>query len=316
MKKLGILTSFMLVLLLLCFFQLVGLAETEYIVLGTSSVGGSYYMYGGGISSYINNNVEGIIVTAETTRGSAENARLLGDRLEFALMNGNITWQSRAKDGRTNVNGVMTVDVASTHWVTLERTGIKSIEDLVGKRISIGAPGSGGEASAIAVLKAYGIWDEVEPNAQRLGFNESATALKDGHIVAFAGGSAIPMPAVAELASRGRVRLLDISDSALENLRKEHPPYIRWIIPAGTYDGVDYDVRTMGTPSVLAVDENVSDDMVYTIVKELFKPEAIKYMKNVYYAWEPSVNIEYFDQAEVPLHPGAERYFREAGLIK
>lgn len=293
-----------------------GADQPVYITLGTSSVGGSYYLYGGGVASYINSNLKGIIVTAETTRGSGENAVMLGERLDLAFINGNITWASRANDGRTNARAVMSVDIAPTHWVTMAKSGITKIEDVVGKKISIGAPGSGAETSAIAILQAYGIWEQVEPNAQRLGHGESATALKDGHIAAFSGGSAVPFPAVAELAALDKIRILDVSDEAMVNLGKTNPPYIRWIIPAGTYDGIDTPVRTYGVPSCLLADESVPDEVVYQIVKTLYTPEAVKYMKNVYFAWEPIPNKEFFDQIGVPMHPGALKYYKEVGLIK
>jgi TRAP transporter TAXI family solute receptor len=290
--------------------------EEVQITLGTSSVGGSYYMYGGGVSSYINNNVDGIVITAQTTKGSNENTRLLGDRIDMAFANGQAVWFSRTSEGLVDSRAVLTVDIAPSHWVTLEGSGIDKIEDVVGHKMSIGAPGSGAERSAMNVLIGYGIWEKVEPDAVRLGFSESTTALKDGHIKAAAMGSALPMPAISELATLRKIKLLSIADWAFENIVKANPPYIRVTIPAGTYQGVDYPVATYGVPSTLIVHKDVPEDAVYQIVKTLFTEEAIKYMKNVYFAWSPIPNQEFFEQIGIPFHPGAEKYYREAGTIK
>jgi TRAP transporter TAXI family solute receptor len=211
---------------------------------------------------------------------------------------------------------VLSVDIAPSHWVTLEGSGIEKIEDIVGYKVSIGAPGSGAERTAMNILKGYQIWEQVEPDAVRLGFSESTTSLKDGHIKAAAMGSALPMPAISELATLRKVKLLSISDWAFKNIKEANPPYVQFTIPAGTYQGVDYPVVTTGVPSTMIVHKDVPEDVVYEIVKTLYTDEAIKYMKNVYFAWSPIPNQEFFDQIDIPFHPGAEKYYRETGMIK
>lgn len=308
------------VLMLICLAPMVitaeGQREEVYLTLGTSSVGGSYYLYGGGVSSYINANVEGIVITAQTTKGSNENTRLLGKRIDMGFANGGAVWYSRTSEGLLDSRAIMTIDIAPSHWVTLQGSGIDKIEDAVGRKVSIGAPGSGAERSAMNVLKGYGIWDQVEPKAVRLGFSESTTALKDGHIKLAAMGSALPMPAISELSTLRKVKLLSIADWAFENIKKANPPYIKFVIPPGTYQGVDYPVTTTGVPSTIIAHKDVPEDVIYTIVKELYTEKAIKYLKNVYFAWNPIPNQEFFEQIGIPYHPGAERYYKEAGLIK
>lgn len=290
--------------------------EDIYITLGTSSPGGSYYLYGGGMSSYLNSNLDGVVITAQTTKGSNENTRLLGDRLDIAFANGGATWNSRVNEGLMDSRAVFTADIAPDHFVTLEETGINKVEDIIGKKFSIGAPGSGTERTNIQILKAYGIWEQVEGDAVRLGFSESATSLKDGHIVLFAGSSALPMPAVSELATLRNAKLISLEDWALDELIKANPPYMKVTIPGGTYDGINYDTLTAGVPSCLIASKDVPEETIYQIVKALFTDEARKHMKNVYFAWDPVPNKKFFDSIDMPFHPGAERYYREAGLIK
>ena len=142
-----------------------------HIRLGTSKVGGSYYMFGGGVSSRINSLKLGIVITAQTTKGSRENTRILGKRVDMAFMNGAALWESRVKENLIDSRAIFTTGESPSHWVTLEESGIKKVEDLVGKKISIGAPGSGTERTTTLILQAYNLWDKVKNKVVRLGFS-------------------------------------------------------------------------------------------------------------------------------------------------
>lgn len=316
-----VLLALVLALTMALTFSTASLGASDFITIGTSAVGGSYYLYGGGVASYVQTHVPGLNITAQTTRGSYENMRLIGNRINMTFVNALAAWE-RANGVDTfagevpakNLRGVLVADIATSHWVTLADSKIAKLEDLVGKKVSVGEPGGGSERSALNVFEAYGITDTVKQ--VRLGFSASVTALRDGQIDAFVGGSAIPMPAVVDISTTRRVRLLSLSEDAVNTIVSHSPSSTRLIITPGTYKGVDYPVVAIGTPSLLLADVSVSEDVVYSIVKALYSGEGKAYMRNVYSAWDPQPMPEFFKQIGVQMHPGAERYYREVGLMK
>ena len=296
-------------------------AQSTDIVIGADTVGGSYYLYAGGIASYLTEKNEALDATARTTRGSVENVRLLDrDGLDLGLANASVVAQQKAGIGQFSdaqsdkLRGVAVLDLSPTHVVTLESSGIKTLMDLKGKRVSIGAAGSGGANIARAVLTTLGIIDDVQ--IQTLGFSESATNLRDGNIDAFFGGSALPMPAVVDLSTGQSVRLLAFDADLLAKLKENLPGILSTTIPSGTYAGVDYDVSTIGIPSTLVTRENQDEQVVYEVAKALMTDESKAYIKSIYKAWDPRPEADLWQMINVPLHPGAERAYRELGLIK
>jgi len=299
----------------------VGAAHPADVVIGSSAVGGSYYLYAGGLASYLTSKTKNIKATARTTRGSVENARLL-DRgnMELAFINAAVLYEQKngvnqfkgAKSDR--LRGVALVDLAPTHVVTLAASGIKGFSDLRGKRLSIGAAGSGGANNAMKVLNILGLREAI--NIQTLGFEESANNLRDGNLEAFMGGSALPMPAVLDLATTLNIRLLSFEESFIKKLQTSDPAIEITVIPPNTYRGVDYPVTTIGTPSTLVTHAEVPADVIYRITQVLLQPENRKYMQGIYRAWDPQPGGDLWKRIEVQLHAGAERAYREAGLLK
>jgi TRAP transporter TAXI family solute receptor len=299
----------------------IGAAQSADVVIGSSAVGGSYYLYAGGLASYLSSKTKNIQATARTTRGSVENARLL-DRggMELAFINAAVLYEQKnglvqfkgAKSDR--LRGVALVDLAPTHVVTLAASGVKSFSDLRGKRLSIGAAGSGGANNAMKVLDILGLREAI--NIQTLGFEESANNLRDGNLEAFMGGSALPMPAVLDLATTLNIRLLSFEESFIKKLQANDPATEITVIPPNTYRGVDYPVTTIGTPSTLVTHGEVPADVIYEITKVLLQPENRKYMQGIYRAWNPQPGVDLWKRIGVALHPGAARAYREAGLLK
>ncbi|MGQ0664447.1 MAG: TAXI family TRAP transporter solute-binding subunit [Pseudomonadota bacterium] len=291
------------------------------VVIGSSSVGGSYYLYAGGLASFLNREKGALRATARTTRGSVENARLLAtDQMEFALINAQVLYEQRTGSGQfqnqqnADLRGLALVDLAPSHWVAMASSNIRGFDDLKGKRVSIGAPGSGGANSALIVLEAFGIKDQIR--IVNLGFEESANNLRDGNLEAFTGGSALPMPAVLALATTRSIRLLSFDPAFIQRLQARYPTTEQTVIPKGTYAGVDYDVTTIGTPSTVATSVKVPDQVVYEMTKQIDRPDARQYVKTIYSTWDPQPGTALFERIGVPLHPGALRYYREAGVVR
>ena len=186
-------------------FQPARAAEKE-VVLGADNPGGRYYLYGGGISSWVNEHSKSLRITSQTTRGSVENARLLNSsRIDFGLINAIATYQQRHGVGQfkgtpsEKLRGIAALDSAPLHIVTYPSSGVKMLADLANKRVSIGAPGSGSATTANFLFPLAGLTGKIR--VQNLGFSESASNLRDGNVDAFFAASALPLPAVVDLAS-------------------------------------------------------------------------------------------------------------------
>lgn len=296
-------------------------AQQTDVIIGSSSVGGSYYLYAGGLSTYLNDNSETLRATAQTTRGSVENVRLLdAGRLQFGFANGGVVYEQKAGSGQfegassDKIRGIATIDIAPLHFVTFAGGNIKTLDDLPGKRVSVGAPGSGSANSTMNLFEAADLVDKVE--VQNLGFDESAANMRDGNLDAFSASSAIPMPAVMDLAASRSIALLSISEEVIGRLREISPAYQPVTIPGGTYTGIDGDVLTIGVPSMFVTHADVPEDVVYEMVRVMFSDGAGTYMRNIYNAWAPEPGASAFADIGVPLHPGAERFYREQGWIK
>ncbi|MDI3470550.1 MAG: hypothetical protein OJF62_002613 [Pseudolabrys sp.] len=310
----------LLVLAAVLAFQPARAAEKE-ILLGADNPGGSYYLYGGGISTWINEHSKTLRITSQTTRGSVENARLLSSgRLDLGLVNAIATYQQTTGTGQfkgaasDRLRGVAVLDSAPLHIVTYPSTGIKTLADLANKRVSIGAPGSGSATTANYLFPLAGLSGKVR--VQNLGFSESASNLRDGNVDAFFAASALPLPAVVDLASTHAIVLLDIPSDLIAGLHKESPFYQPFEIPAGTYSSVSQPVHTVAVSSLLIARADTPDDVITELLTQLYTPEALSYMRSVYKAWNPSPGAELFKDIKTPLHPAALKFYQSKGMIK
>jgi uncharacterized protein len=296
-------------------------AQVKEVLLGADNPGGSYYLYGGGLSTWVNEHSKSLRITSQTTRGSVENVRLLtNSRLQLGLANSIATYQQRhgvgqfANNASDKLRGIAALDSAPIHIVTYPTTGIRSLDELAGKRLSIGAPGSGSATTANILLPLAGLKGKV--TLQNLGFSESASNLRDGNVDAFMAASALPLPAVVDLASTHKITLIDIPSDLIAALHNENPFYQSFEIPAGTYSGVDNPVHTVAVASLLLASVDTPDDVVTELLKEMYTPEALTYMRHVYNAWNPTAAPQLFDDIEVPLHPAALKFYKDQGLVK
>ena len=297
-------------------------AQTE-LSIATGGTGGVYYPYGGGLAELINQYVEGYSAVAEVTGASAENAGLVarGDSdLALALADtvvqayegtGSFADQPDAvKAALGELRALGSVYPNAVHLVTLADSGIESIADLEGMRVSVGAPGSGTEISAQTILNANDItYDGIDE--RRLNFNETAAALRDGDIDAGFWSVGPPTSSILDLATTRDIRIISLSEEEVAAARGAEPSFAAYTFEAGTYPGVDEDVSTISTPNVLIVSAEMDEELAYQITKNMFEhvDELI--------AIHPAANdttVEFsLSSTPIPLHPGAVRYYQEIG---
>jgi TRAP transporter TAXI family solute receptor len=196
-----------------------------------------------------------------------------------------------------------------TQVVAPAGSGINSIEDLRGRSVSMGSPGSGTEIIALRVLEAAGIDPDSDIDRQQLGVDESVDAVRDGTVDAFFWSGGLPTGAVTDLATTNQIVLLPTVDY-LGALRSQYGEvYEETIIPAGTYEGVDEDVSVIGVPNYLVVNESMDEELAYQITRLLFDQQDA-----LAEAHPEARNLDRDTAPQVPpleLHPGAERYYSE-----
>lgn len=295
-----------------------GLASAqEQLSIATGGTGGVYFPMGGGLAEIINAQIDGYSATAEVTGASVENMGLIatGDA-DLALALADTVQQAYSGTGRFEgqqlpmVRGLASMYANMIHIVALEGSGITSLADLRGKRVSIGAPGSGTEVNAGAILAANGItYDDIDE--QRLNFNETADALANGDIDAGFWSVGAPTSSILNLATTNGVTLIALSDAEMAAARAADPAFAVTTLPGGTYPGVDADMQVLGVPNVLVVSSEMSDDLAYAITSAMF--ENIADLIAVHPAANETTVPFTMTATPIPLHPGAIRYYTEIG---
>ncbi len=287
------------------------------MTMGTGGTTGTYYAYGNVLGQYIKSNA-GIDVTVVSTDGSKANIQGIdaGD-YQLATVQSDVlayAWegtQSFAEDGKVDTFRVVAGLYAEAVQLITMDPSIKSVADLAGKNVSIGAPGSGVYFNAIDVLAAAGL-TEADINPQYMSFGDSTDGLKDGKIDAAFIVAGAPTPAITELCTSTDAYLVPIDGEISAKLMADNAFYTEYVVPAGTYKGQETDVTTVTVKATLIVDANASEEDVYNLTAAIFgNIEAItaEHGKGA----ELSIDNAVSGMA-APFHAGAAKYFAEQGV--
>ncbi|MFP4015791.1 MAG: TAXI family TRAP transporter solute-binding subunit [Halanaerobiales bacterium] len=309
-----------LVILLMVLILTVGSSAAfavEFISIATGGTGGTYYPLGGGMAEIFNNNLDNVNATAEVTGASVENSRLVQyGEVELAFVQNDVIYYGYTgtelfeDEKLTDVRGIATLYPEVIQIVTTEDTGINSIADFVGKRIAVGAPGSGTEANARQIINAFGLsYDDM--TVDYLSFAEAVDQLKDGHIDATFLTGGTPTAAVIDLAATHDVKILTVDGEGADKLLADYPFYTKHTIPAGTYSGLDTDVNTVSVKAMLVTNSSLSEDLVYNLTKALF--ENLDTLAEIHVKGSVISLETAQDGMPIDLHPGAAKYYNEGG---
>ncbi|HEY7555582.1 MAG TPA: TAXI family TRAP transporter solute-binding subunit [Candidatus Binatia bacterium] len=287
--------------------------------IATGGTGGVYYPLGGGLAALISKHLPGVEATAEVTTASVDNMKLLhADKIALAFTLPDTAWDAyqgklKGLSEKIGVRALAALYSNYLHIVALDGVGIKTINDLKGKRVSTGAPGSGTEIRGLRVLEAYGISPKDLKSQERLGVAESAGALKDRRIDAFIWDGGLPTAAVLDLgATPGiKIHLIPHGDSVAKMTAKYGPLYFVASIPKGTYGGVEVDVPIAAATNLLAVHERMDESLAYQITKLLLERTAD--LVAVHQAAKEISLKSAVVGSPIPFHPGALRYYKEKG---
>jgi TRAP transporter TAXI family solute receptor len=293
----------------------------EVISVVTGGTSGTYYPLGGGIGKALNGAGIGVNATVESTGGSNENVRLLGQsEAEIGFTETGIAYYGYEgiemfKDNKfNNLRGIMSLYANLMQTVVMKDSGIQTYADLKGKTVAVGIQGSSSALNMQLVLAEYGLsLEDIKP--QFVSYSEGVTMLKDGQIDAVMIDSGVPNSAVIDITSQHEVNILPIEEEKINSLVSNYPYFSNMvIIPKGTYKGIDVDIPTAGAKVMLATHAGLSEELVYKLTKTIFekKEEIIKIHPK-----GESIDLKTAtDGMPIPLHPGAEKYLREQGAIK
>ncbi|MBZ4652847.1 MAG: transporter solute receptor, family [Peptococcaceae bacterium] len=292
--------------------------EPVYITIVTGGSSGPYFALGGAVAKLFNEKIPGANASVQSTGASAVNATLLGEKkaeLAFA-MNDVVSYAYtgtevfKDKGAVKNLRGLASLYPNYVQVVTLAKTGIKSINDLKGKRVGVGAPGSGTEVNARQILEAYGItYKDIKPDY--LSYAEAIEQMKNGAVDAAFLTSGLPNSNILDLCTTQDVRIVPIEPQMVEKLAEKYPFYTSVPIPGGTYDDKE-DVPTAAVTTILVVREDMKEDLVYNMTKTIF--ENLDVIVSTHSAAK-DIKLEKIKKGmPIPFHPGAEKYFKEKGI--
>lgn len=294
-------------------------SAATFINIGTGSTGGTYYPVGAAMAKVWNSSIPGMKANAQSTGGTAQNLALLakGDA-EVGFADGLYYFAYEGKgqfDGKPmkNIRGLVPLYAEPIHFLVAKGSGIKSLKDLKGKRVSVGAVGSGTEVTVRTLLKVNGIDPDKDIKAENLGLSDTATAFADKNIDAGLTVGALGIAGVVEITTIGTAELIDFEPDAIKNLCKELPYYLPFDIPANTYKGQTKPVKAMASWNILVVKDDLDKDLAYNMTKALFEKKKDILNVSTRLASMAPANLKYI---QVPLHPGAEKYYKEIGAVK
>lgn len=319
MKKfVSMLLIFMLVVI--AFSTSAFAAKSTYLSIGTGSVTGVYYPLGGALASIISNQMDGYSCAAESTGGAVENASLLIDnKIDLGFVAASTLYDAQhgldafeGKDG-TKVQALFSFFPEVVQIIAVDPS-IKTIPDLAGKRVAVGSAGSGTEVMARAILALYDMsYDDISEDY--LGFGDAASGLKDGTVdVAFT-WAGVPTASVMELSATHNISLISFTDKELEKLMSVSSYCVPATITKETYPKMYEEAQSFSIPAIICASSELSEDFVYDFMVKVFENTDILAQTHERGA-DLSLETALDGLDDATLHPGAERFFREKGILK
>jgi uncharacterized protein len=296
-------------------------AQSKQLEIATGGTGGVYYPLGGGFGNILGRELPGVTATARVTGGSVANLQLIGSgKADLCFTQVDAAWDAingtdKFTSGKLPIRALAVMYPNHMHVVTVEGTGINKVEDMKGRRISTGSPGSATEVYAIRVLEAAGLAHDKDITKERLGVAESVNALKDKKIDGFFWVGGLPTASVTDLATtpNTKIKILDISHFTPKMNAKYGPLYAEATIPAATYRGMEKDAKNNTVWNIMAVNASTDEKLAYDLTRIMLeKREELalvhKEALNIKPEWQTS------NRAGIPWHPGALKYFKEKGI--
>ena len=296
-------------------------AKRRFLSIASGWVTGPYYVFSGAVSrvAWKHLREKNIKVTSESSGASVANAKLIatGDT-DFAILQNDIA--SYAHNGQLmfdkptkNLLGCFVLFPETVQLVARNAANINSIADLKGKRVSVGPLGSGTVENARQILAAWGL-SEKDMKSEQLKTSQAADYMKDGRLDAFFATAAAPHANIMDVHIATPAHIVPITGPNVEKLMKQYSFYTHDTIPGGLYKGVDQPVKTVAVMAMMAARADLEKDVVYSVVKAVY--DDLEQIKQAHAKFQIMDVKSALAGMSVPLHPGAEKYFKEVGILK
>lgn len=306
--------------------------------IGTGGAGGTYFPIGGTIANGISAppgsracdqggqcGVPGLVAIAQSTTASVfNNAAVQNGELEAGLAAADVTRSMYLGEGKfegkphPKLRVIANLYPEDLHLVMPKGASVSNLGDLKDKRVGIAQAGSGTQVAVLQMLEAWGVTRDNMDEAE-LNNSQSAERLADGQLDAYFYAAGWPVAAMVQLASTKGMELHSFSEEDLKKINEIIPAYIPSSIPAGVYDGIDYEVKTPAVSALLVMSSDLDEELVYGITKALWNDNTRKLLDNGHAKGKQITAETALDGLEalgVPLHPGAERFYKEVGMLK
>jgi TRAP transporter TAXI family solute receptor len=322
--------KFSIVIIGICAFLMITLvfstdsfARKKRIIFGGGPAGGTFQVVANGIQVYKPvKAIEEFSVKAQTSGGSTENLRKTNAaRQQMSVVYAGEVFRGREgmltgdKKKYENVLAVAWLYGAPAQLVVRADAGIKSIKDLAGKKVGVGNAGSGAFANCELFFSHMGMWDKIERNA--MGYNDAAAAFGNNQLDAFWVFAGYPVGAIIMAAQTNDIALLDLNaDAEASGFYKKYPYYGKLAVPAGTYKGVDSDTPSFQDSALWVANAKVPADSVYKLLSIMYMDEGLKHMVSQKKTFKNMSLETGATNIVTPFHPGAEKFWKEKGMLK
>ena len=298
-------------------------ARGKYLSIATGTMSGTYYSLGNSLASLFNDKGNGeYSFSAGASNGSGQNVEFLAAKeSEFAFVNNDVAKIAYAGTGQYEkkkydmLRGITSVYGNSIHIIVAADSPAASVKDLAGKKVSVGAAGSGVESITRLIVGAYGMnyWDKKDFAPEYLGVSESMEKLKNGQLDAVFMTGLPPMGAVVDVFMSNKMKLLPLEASIIDQLTTEYSELYKTAIPAGSYKDQGEAVDTVANSALILTVADMDEQLIYNLTKTIFENK--DYLKERNNVWGQMTEENATKGMTVPLHPGAERYLKEVGVL-
>lgn len=291
---------------------------TRYVSIGTATVGGAWYSMGGALANVLSKHMSNVKANAAPTGASIENLKSIQQgKMEIGFATTDIPYSMYRGINNLEENksfrALFNNDLIYLALIVTEKSPVRKFTDIKGKKLGTGVPGSSNYIIVEEVLKAHGMtYNDVKPFPA--GVSQQTTALKDGNIDMFAyvvAGTGGAAPAIVELTTTEKVRFIPLDRKILEKINKTKPYYLIREIPVGWAKGITKPVAALAVGTTVCIKSDLPDDFVYQIAKTIFEQK--KELDAIHPQWKMTNKETVAVDLPVPLHPGAEKYYKEIG---
>lgn len=291
------------------------------IEFSTATTTGNFYPLGVALANVWNENIDEVNISAQASDGSVQNINLMqeGD-IKLALSTLGVLYN--AYHGKDQFEGrefkdfriVSTLFSDAAQFIVTENSGVESVEDLVGQPFVPGAPGSGAKDLTEKIFEGYDMTLE-DVQAEYVGYTQAADLLRDGKVIGAQVMSALPTSAAIEMLSTTNSKMISLTDEAVQKITDANDWLVEFTIPSDMYEELDADIKTVAQPSVIFVSKDMSDEIVYELTKTMW--ENLEGLHNTVAATKTmEIQNAASDIADLPLHPGAEKYYEEMDVLE